>query len=95
MINLIPVFTHNDEKLGHASAIDAIAIAMRDNFSDISFSLAFPKAVDACTIDAVTLCKMFSEDWDTIDSWYAGEAFPIQSKRPMILGMLLQSLAVE
>lgn len=74
------------------SAIDSIALAMRDNFSDISFSLAFKAALDHIRVDTYTLAKMFDVDPNDVADWYDGDTFPVQSRRPMILGMLLQSL---
>lgn len=78
--------------LKDTAAIDSIALAMRDNFSDISFSLAFKAALDHILVDSVTLSKMFDVSVDDVNAWYDGESFPVQSRRPMILGMLLQSL---
>lgn len=74
---------------------DAIGVAMRDNFSDISFWLAFKSALDNILIDSVTLSKMFDVPVEDVNAWYDGESYPVQSKRSMILGMLLQSLVVH
>lgn len=77
------------------NTLNAIGIAMRDNFSDISFSLAFNQAVRHSSIDSLTMCRLFDASPDDIAAWFNGDSFPVQSRRPMILGMLLQSLVVH
>jgi DNA-binding transcriptional regulator YiaG len=74
------------------TAHHAIALALRANFNDDSFVLAFRAARAEVTVDDVTLAKIFNVGVTAIEAWADGIVLPRQSERANILGVMLECL---
>jgi hypothetical protein len=74
------------------NATKSIALALRANFNDDSFVLAFRTAYNESRVDALTLSKIFNVTNTDILNWTKGLDLPRQSDRPNILGVMLECI---
>lgn len=70
----------------------SIALALRANFNDDSFVLAFRAAYNESRVDSVTLSKIFNVSSANVLAWTEGLELPRHSDRANVLGVMLECI---